>query len=368
MHAQADTQVRNLVFASVLNGSDLAFNATQTEAARYQDGIDAFEQRGALVLDVFGIDVAQVDLGTVADAGVTHRFDQRLVGVQQLHVLADHGDGDFVLRVELGVDHGFPLGQIGTAALQAETLDDEIVQALGVQDARDLVDGIGVFQRDYRTFFDIGELRDLATRRHIDRVVGAADQHVWLQADGTQFLHRVLGRLGLGFAGSGDVRHQCQVHQHRALGADFETQLADRLEERLRLDVTHGATDFDHCHVSVAGTLDDAALDFVGDVRNHLDGCTQVVTTALFAQDVFVDTAGGEVVVLGHGRADEPLVVAQVQVGLGAVVGDEHFTVLERAHGARVDVDVRIQLEHGDLQAPRFQDGRQGSRGNAFPQ
>ncbi|MOA42807.1 hypothetical protein D3C78_1648920 [compost metagenome] len=103
-------------------------------------------------------------------------------------------------------------------------------------------------------------------------------------------------------------------------------------------------------------------------MRDDLDGRAQVITTTLFAQHVLVDTAGGEVVVLGHGRADEPLVVAQVEVGLGAVVGDEHFTVLERTHGARIDVDVRIQLEHGDLQAPRFQDGRQGSRGNAFPQ
>src|SRR5471030_1148239 len=127
-------------------------------------------------------------------------------------------------------------------------------------------------------------------------------------------------------------------HQHRALGADFEAQLTDRFEERLRLDVADGATDLDHGHVGIAGALDDPALDFVGDVRDHLDGCAQVITTALFAQDVFVDTASGEVVVLGHGRADEPLVVAQVQVGLGAVVSDEHFTVLERAHGARVNV------------------------------
>lgn len=290
---------------------------------------------------------------------MTHRLDQRLVGVQQLHVLADHGDGDFVLRVELGIDHGFPLGQIGTGALQAEALDDEVVQALGVQDARDLVDGVGVFQADDRALFNVGELGDLATRRDVDRVIGAADQHVWLQADGTQFLDRVLGRLGLGFAGGGDVRHQCQVHQHRALGADFETQLADGLEERLGLDVAHGAADFDHRHVGIASTLDDAALDFVGDVRDDLDGRAQVVTTTLLAQHVFVDTAGGEVVVLGHGRADEPLVVAQVQVGLGAVVGDEHFTVLERAHGARVNVDVRVQLEHGDLKSPRLQDGRQ---------
>ncbi len=181
-------------------------------------------------------------------------------------------------------------------------------------------------------------------------------------------VHRVLGRLGLGLAGRGDVGHQGQVHQHGALGAHFDAQLANRFEERLRLDVAHGTADFHQGHVGIAGTLDDAALDLVGDVRNDLNGGAQVITTALLAQHVLVDTAGGEVVVLGHGGADEPLVVAQVEVGLGAILGDEYFTVLERAHGPRIDVDIRVQLEHGDLEPPRFQDGRQGSRGNAFPQ
>ncbi len=171
--------------------------------------------------------------------------------------------------------------------------------------------------------------------------------------------HRVLSRLGLGLAGSGNVRHQGQVHQHGALGTYFDTQLADGFEERLRLDVADRAADFDHGHVGITGTLDDAALDLVGDVRNDLNGRPQVVTATLLAQHVLVDAAGGEVVVLGHGGADKPLVVAQVEVGLSAVVGDEHLTVLERAHGARIDVDVRIQFEHGDLQAPRLQDGRQ---------
>ena len=34
-------------------------------------------------------------------------------------------------------------------------------------------------------------------------------------------------------------------------------------------------------------------------------------------------------------RVREALVVAQIEVGLGAVVGDEDLAVLERAHGAR---------------------------------
>ncbi|MNZ69001.1 hypothetical protein D3C78_872830 [compost metagenome] len=158
------------------------------------------------------------------------------------------------------------------------------------------------------------------------------------------------------------------MHQHGALGADFHTQLADRFEERLRLDVTDSATDFHQGHVGIAGALDDATLDLVGDVRDHLHGGAEVVTTTLLAQHVHVDAAGGEVVVLGHRGAHEALVVAQVEVGLGTIVGDEHLTVLERTHGARIDVDVGVQLEHRDLQATRFQNGSQGSRGDAFPQ
>jgi hypothetical protein len=37
----------------------------------------------------------------------------------------------------------------------------------------------------------------------------------------------------------------------------------------------------------------------------------------------------------------EPLVVAQVEVGLATVVGHEHLSVLERVHRAGIDVDVR---------------------------
>ena len=46
----------------------------------------------------------------------------------------------------------------------------------------------------------------------------------------------------------------------------------------------------------------------------------------------------------GERRVREALVVAQVEIGLGAVVGDEDFAVLERAHGAGIDVQIRIEF------------------------
>src|ERR1041385_2860326 len=41
----------------------------------------------------------------------------------------------------------------------------------------------------------------------------------------------------------------------------------------------------------------------------------------------------------------------QVEIRFRAVVGDEHFAVLERRHRARIDVDVRIEFDQCDAQS-----------------
>jgi hypothetical protein len=60
----------------------------------------------------------------------------------------------------------------------------------------------------------------------------------------------------------------------------------------------------------------------------------------------------------------EPLVVAEVEVGLGAVFGDEDLTVLERAHRPRIDVDVGIELLQLDPEAAGDQQTADGGRGD----
>jgi hypothetical protein len=196
--------------------------------------------------------------------------------------------------------------------------------------------------------------------------VGAAQQDVRLDADFAQLLDRVLGRLGLEFAGGRNVRQQRQVHEAGAVAAFLDAHLADRLQEGQRLDVAHRAADLDDGHVGIAGAGADMQLDLVGDVRDDLHRLAEVVAAPLLLDHRLVDLAGGEVVALGHPGAREALVVAQVEVGLGAVVGDEHLAVLERAHGARVDVDVGIELEQGDLDAARFKDGGQRRGGDSL--
>ena len=58
---------------------------------------------------------------------------------------------------------------------------------------------------------------------------------------------------------------------------------------------------------------------------------------------------------LGGGTPGEALVMAEIEIGLRAVVGHEHFAVLIRRHRAGIEVEIGIELAETDLVAPRLQ-------------
>ena len=268
----------------------------------------------------------------------------------------------------MAADHLLPLGEVGGRHVEPQLVDHDLVEALLVQQHRDLVDVVGVDAGDDRALFDIGEQRDLAALLVGQRVLAAAQQHVGLDTDAAQFLHAVLRGLGLDLARAADDRHQRQMQEHAVVAAQLDAELADGFEERQRLDVTDRTADLHHADVGVARAELDGALDLVGDVRDHLHRRAQVVAAALLGDHAFVDAAGGEIAVPARGGAHEALVVAEVEIALGAVVGDEHLAVLERTHGARIHVDVRIQLDHRDLETAGFEDGAQRGGGDALSQ
>ena len=149
---------------------------------------------------------------------------------------------------------------------------------------------------------------------------------------------------------------------------DVLAHLADGLEERQRFDVADGPADLDDddVRIAVAGHATDALLDLVGDVRDDLDGAAEVVAAALLGDDRLVDAPGRDVAELAQVLVDEALVVAEVEVRLGAVVGDEDLAVLVGRHRARIHVDVRIELEDGDRQAAGLEEPTDAGGGDAF--
>src|SRR6185312_10974460 len=92
----------------------------------------------------------------------------------------------------------------------------------------------------------------------------------------------------------------------------------------------------------------------------------EVIPAPLLVDDALVDLAGGEVVGLRHLRGDEALVMPEVEVRFRAVFRDEHLAVLERRHGAGIDVDVGIQLDEGDLDLARLEDRGEGGGGDSL--
>jgi len=52
----------------------------------------------------------------------------------------------------------------------------------------------------------------------------------------------------------------------------------------------------------------------------------------------------------------EAFVVAEVEIGFGAIVGDKHFAVLIRAHGSGIHVQVRVTFLDGDFETATFEE------------
>ena len=188
--------------------------------------------------------------------------------------------------------------------------------------------------------------------------VRAAHDRVGMDADAAELVDRVLRRLRLQLARRLDERDERDVEVQDVLGPDLAPELADRLEERQRLDVADRAADLgddDVRRIRLRGPPD-PCLDLVRDVRDHLHGRAEELSLALLAEHGVPDRARGVARVAREVLVDEPLVVAEVEVGLGTVLGDVDLAVLERAHRPRVDVQVGVELLRLHSQAARLEE------------
>ena len=207
------------------------------------------------------------------------------------------------------------------------------------------------------TAFGVGVAHqaDLALEALGDLPVRPADQRVGLDADAAQRGDRVLGRLGLQLTGRRDVGDQRDVQEEAVVPADLVPHLAGGLEEGQRLDVADGAADLGDDDVDpVRGPRRPARIrDLISLV---MCGMTCTVSPRYSPRRSLAITSEYTWPVVTLARPDEvdveeALVVADVQVGLGAVLGDEDLAVLERVHRPGIHVEVRVQLLHGDPEA-----------------
>ena len=86
---------------------------------------------------------------------------------------------------------------------------------------------------------------------------------------------------------SQEVKHR--VKSAVSYISDFERELAQGFEERKTFDVADSSADFGYENVNALARRIHARLDFVGNVRNDLNGLTQIVAAAFLLEDVLVN-------------------------------------------------------------------------------
>ena len=293
------------------------------------------QRRAARLLEGLGLHPLDVDLHAVGKAAVVQRLVQALVRVLVADVLADDMNRELAVGMLDARDELFPVLGVALGVRKVEQLEDDPIDAFRRQRQRHFVNRLDVARRDHGLFVDVAEERDLLLHFARQRPVGAAEQDVGLNTNRAQVADAVLCRLGLHLARGADERHEGEMDVGGVVAAGILPELADGLEKRQALDVADGAADLDDDDVDVAGHGPDAVLDLVGDVRNDLHGPSEVVAAPLLLDHREVDLPGRPVVVAGRHHVREPLVVPEIEVGLGAVVGHEHLAVLEGAHCAR---------------------------------
>ena len=201
-------------------------------------------------------------------------------------------------------------------------------------------------------------------------VIGAQHDNVGLDTKAAQLLNGVLRGLGLDLVGGGNIGNKRHVDVADVLGAGLLAILADGLDKRLGLDVADRAAQLGDDHVG-AGLLLNAAelvLNGVRDVRDHLHGAAQKVAATLAGDQALIDGAGRKVGIAGQVLVNKTLVVAQIQIGLVAVLGHKDLAMLEWAHGTGVDVQIRVGLLHRYLVTARLEQTAQRGRGNTLAQ
>ena len=364
LHAQAQPQERQAMGSGIVDGRDLPLDTSAAEAARHQQAVHIPQKLfHVLFRYFFRIDPFDMDVGMAGDSAVLQRLHHAEVGVMERDVLAHQGDGHFLVRVPQSVHHALPVGQIGLRAGQMQAFQSHAGQMLLLHGQRRFIEIFHIQVLKHMAAGHVAEQGDLVLQLLGQRMLGAAYDDIGLDAHALQLLDAGLGGFRLQLSGSLDIRNQRHMNQNGVLPSHIVLELADGLQERLALDIAHRTAHLDDGNALFIHALRpvEAALYLIGDMRDNLNRTAAEIPVAFLLKHGPVNLSGSHVGVFIQAFIDKPFIVSQIQVRLRPVVGDKNLSMLDRVHGARIDVDIGIKFLHGHLISAGFQKPAQRS-------
>ena len=79
-------------------------------------------------------------------------------------------------------------------------------------------------------------------------------------------------------------------------------------------------------------------------MRDHLHGGAKIIAAPFLGDHIGINPTGGHIVALPRRHAGETLVMAKIEIGFRAVVGDIHLAVLIGTHSPGVDIQIRVKF------------------------
>ena len=348
LQAETDSEERNIVLPCIAHCGDLSFETPDSESGGYEDAVHILEQFGNCLRDkLFAGDAMDTYLALVCRAGMDEGFLYALVGVLQLDILSDEGDVHLLLRVVDLVEEAAEGAEVWLGkAVQAQMGENHVVEMFLLHVEGNYVDAGSIDALDHVAGLHVAEESDLLSHVFGKVHFRTAADDVRMHSCLLKSLYRMLRRLGFQLLGCPEVWHEGKVDADEILVGKLPLELADCLEERLRLHVADGSSDFryDDIIFSSLAEKEHPPLYLVSDVGHNLYSLAEECAFALLGQDGVVDSSGGDVVGLAHVDSEETLVVSKVKVSLCAVVGDIAFSVLVGVERAGIHIQVRIEL------------------------
>ena len=94
--------------------------------------------------------------------------------------------------------------------------------------------------------------------------------------------------------------------------------------------------------VLLTGNILDTIFNFIRDMRNDLDGSTQIFSPAFLANDRGIDLSRGNIIGLTGRFVSKTLIMTEIEVRFCTIICDKDLAMLIWRHSAGIDIDVRV--------------------------
>ena len=131
------------MLTGIAQGDELPVDTARAEARSYDDAVDTTQEFGYILLrDLLAVYGDEAELAATVGGRLQERFVDGLVGILQLDVLTDEGDGDDVLSLLAQGEELLPLLQLGLSlGRDTALLEHDLIEMLIAECQGYLIDG-----------------------------------------------------------------------------------------------------------------------------------------------------------------------------------------------------------------------------------